>query len=383
MRRAKSFLSRCRRFTIILLAISFPAAVSAQEPLKEPRFYLERLLEYYRSIETISAEFSVVGQHGETSGTKVDKRNDDFTCRYYKKGDTYRQEIRHNGSAEKRPEVTIFQDGTAKRLYGPITDPPSLSIYSDREGGMAKSSTGYQAFFYQMDVLEMMFLRPEWVAGMEMSARHVEAGDSPIVEVALAITDQRGSRSLVLRVDPGRRFAPVYFAQDVVNPNETNHITYEVRDWLDARNGYFAPTEIVTTGHVEQGARLIESQQTIRITKVEFNGPVNDNLFELVPEPGTNVMDAIAGAYYVAGDQTRGLGNTIIEPAADQGEQTDQTPAAQLERKPAPAATPVATRTVPPTAVPVFAAVALLLLGCLAMWRLRRRKAEKPPETRP
>ena len=383
MQHAKSFLSRCRRFTLILLAISLPVAVSAQEPLKEPRFYLDRLLEYYRSIETISTEFSVVGQHGETSGTKVEKRNDDFTCHYYKKGDTYRQEIRHNESAEERPEVTIFQDGTAKRLYGPITDPPFLSIYTDKEGGMAKSSTGYQAFFHQMDVLEMMFLRPEWVAGMEMSARHVEAGDSPIVEVALVINDQRGSRSLVLRVDPQRRFAPVYFAQDVVSPNETNHITYEVRDFLDARNGYFAPAEIVTTGHLEQGGRLIESQQTIRLTKVEFNGPVDDGLFELVPEPGTNVMDAIAGAHYVAGDQTRGLGNTIIGPAAAQGEQTDQTPDPQPERETMPAPTPAATRTVPPTAVLVFAAVALLLLGRLAMWQLRRRKAQNPRETRP
>lgn len=381
MHRAKSFLSRCHRFSLVLLAISFPVAASAQESLNEPRFYLERLREYYQSIETISAEFTVASERVDKSGT-VQKDDVLYTCRYYQKGDDFRQENRTSDWPENS-DLAVFTDGTAKRLFQSPKAPAELMIAR----GSGLPWPGNQLFFYGGQFVDFVLQKPDIVTRVEMGPpKRVDDGSGRLVEIAvdlaLAVQGQTGSLQLTFRVDPDRNFALAYMAKDSTEANTTNHSTYEARNFVDAGGGYFAPTEIVkTSASTENGERLQEYQATAKVSKVEINAPLDDSLFELVPEPGTHVSDQIAGLSYVAGEPIRGQ----IVSRDSQVEKANETPAAQprVEPAPAPAPTPEKTPAVPPTPVLLVAAVVLLLFGGVVVWRLRERKAANPPETRP
>ncbi|HUW61019.1 MAG TPA: hypothetical protein VMZ06_08435 [Candidatus Bathyarchaeia archaeon] len=379
MQHAKSFLSHCRRFMLVVLAMSFPAAISAQESLNEPRFYLERLLEYYQGIETISAEFTVASERVDNSGT-VQKDDVLYTCRYYQKGDNFRQENR-TSDWPQNSDLAVFKDGTSKRLLRFPKDPSYLMI--DSRTGSGLPWLGNQLFFYGRQFVDFVLQKPDIVTLVEMGPpKRVDDGSRRLVEVAvdlvLAVQGQTGSLQLTFRVDPDRNFALAYMAKDSTEANTTNHSTYEARNFVDAGGGYFAPTEIVkTSASTENGEHLQEYQATAKVSTVEINAPLDDSLFELVPEPGTHVSDQIAGLSYVAGEHFDGMGEPLI-PRDSQVEKTEQPPAAPPEHVTIPAPTPAATPDVSPTPVLLVAALVLLLFGGVVLWRLPRRKIEQP-----
>ncbi|MBN2310803.1 MAG: hypothetical protein JXR94_17650 [Candidatus Hydrogenedentes bacterium] len=274
------------------------AANTGDAPLDDVLGCMKRLNEYYQSVATVDAEFSITGRSTHTVGSDVETVEIASAYHYIKSGNKIRLE---EGplSADDFEYVKVFAEGTIKTLEAA---PVSFRISPDEGGWAAKACKGHRLFFPQLPAVEGWGANPEHLERLNMSIQNVtEADGRKTVEISLVLGDEDHGVRRVFRLDPALGYAPVMVSVQIRTAEMTSEFTYEVQGFLDAQNGFSAPAKVVLTSHVEQDGGIRETQETIELSKVVFNGPVDDAVFELSPEPGTHVADSIAGITYTAG----------------------------------------------------------------------------------
>ncbi|HUW61020.1 MAG TPA: hypothetical protein VMZ06_08440 [Candidatus Bathyarchaeia archaeon] len=295
-KRIPNLIASCCRFLIMTLAISLPVAVSAQEPLKEPQFYMERLLEYYQGIETVRAEFETIARKSETLNQVVSTSDITKSYRYFKSGEKQRQE---EGSPENFLRVSVSRDDMMKVLNKEQVGPPQMAIQPDQGGRIGKARDGYQLFFKNIEALAIWHEKPEILKGHDLSVKYFTEPDGrQTIEVVVFTGNEERFMRRTFRLDPSRGYVPVVLDVECKDMSLSFHKERIVRDYVDAGNGLLAPSQIEETFHSEEAGRVAESFRTTRVSRVVFNQPVDDSLFDLLPEPGTLVADSIGNVSY-------------------------------------------------------------------------------------
>ncbi len=350
---------------LLLLVLSTAVVAVAQEPLKDPPYYLERLLEYYKGIRTISAEYVITGKESSN-----DVKNDaDIACRYFRKGDYQREEMTRPGTHRPtRPldETTVYDGVTIRKLS---TD--EMHIGPDMNGLMARSTRSSQIFFRCREELERWFAEPEQLNSRKMTVEYCTEADGRQTVQVIVEPGEGTSMRRVYRLDPSLRFAPVFCALG-------DHLLYEVKRFADAGNGYAAPAEVLISSYSQLPDRMVQQKETVRVSKVEINGPVDNSVFELMPPAGMPVRDNMAGLRYTAGGPSEGAAKPLAEAEAAP-RPAKQTAAALTARQGAPSPTPVVTPAVPKSVGYIVTAFLVVVFGGVVAWQFRKRKDLNPP----
>lgn len=334
------------RLTVLCAA----AAASAQEPLQDARYYLDQLNNYYQSIKTISAEYSLSARDGNGEEINV-------TRRCFIKGPSYREESRRFGST-----VEVFHENKRSTLtrYADSSVNPQLKIEAIAYHNAFLESR--RVLFSGIGFFDRAALDPELFDRFNASVSYFTESDGRrTIQVRLESPSDSGRPGLVFRLDQENNFVPVFYGGD--------NFSTEIISFQDV-DGYRIPREIRTTNKTTgEDASQTEQVMAFNVSNVEVNRPIDDSIFEIVPERGTLVVDNIANVTYTVGEETAGVADTFVDGQAPSVTTTaqpagsaDKAAAAQAAESEQGTESAAGWHPLAPTAALAFAFVAMVFL---------------------